>query len=771
MKMINLQTFNGGLIESAFRRMRDTVLRKPIVWVQVCRLILAVWIALSLSYALGLSGGVITVVAVLFLPAIPHSLNLVALRVVTAIIGFGGGWMIAYEFVEQPWLLVAVLSVNATVWFYFAARGMLFLSMMMLGLMPFLVGWMVYAGKPAEAVSDALVEYLCGLAGAEFIALVWPITGVTKLRGQIGAALRDVENNLEVVVVGQSTHKARHDRQAIGPDGWTAARSLGFNASIAQARAERGDVDHEIKQLLAIAEQTRSIIALPAVYRSFVVGKHIDDWMFELEDERLDVRCVLYPALESIANGVERHEPVPHNEDFPRMSEKLREGTLDWIHARVQCNQISVQSGAFVLARNHLVAVQNQKVEAIECLTRGEEVAVGIGEADQPFSVFSSGAKRIDPAAMLFALKATLCIVIGFTIACIFPNWPGSLILVLLSGFLAPLTVGGLTANFVDRILGLAMSMLVALLVILMFMPNVSDFGWFLVVLTLATLPGVILAQRPATGAIGLSYAMAILFILTTSRYPSVSLDPLQYRLASVAGATLICYIVFRVVAPTSATDAMSKKMANALRAISESLNVHVDTDDPRGSESERLSAFHNAIRRIGDFDQVIVDLSWESSDLNRFGWIKRQLLEDLHATLLLAEGLSATREARLLAAGDTVSRELSVCLDYALVCLIELLNAMTHQCGAVDSDKQDFDVLMRDSERALRDAHDQIAQAGCLTRITRGTPEGDPDEAALVEFAYCRALYSVLRRVSRTLALHNQFQRSQKPLSVGRTA
>ena len=141
-----------------------------------------------------------------------------------------------------------------------------------------------------------------------------------------------------------------------------------------------------------------------------------------------------------------------------------------------------------------------------------------------------------------------------------------------MSGFLAPLSVGALTVMFIDRIWGLVIAVLVAFFAITLVMPNIVQVGELLMLVGILLLPGVILALKPKTASMGLSYAMAMLFILTSSNHPSVSLDPIQDRFVSVGGATLICYLVFRLFLPTTARDLVSFRLKNAFESITEVL-------------------------------------------------------------------------------------------------------------------------------------------------------------------------------------------------------
>ena len=100
-----VQSIDHGMLEGSLGRMFTTLFRHPVPWTQVLRVILATVFSLGLAYGIGLTGGLVTVIAVLFMPVLPHSPSLAILRFGSAIVGTGIGWSLSYQFVDQPWLL------------------------------------------------------------------------------------------------------------------------------------------------------------------------------------------------------------------------------------------------------------------------------------------------------------------------------------------------------------------------------------------------------------------------------------------------------------------------------------------------------------------------------------------------------------------------------------------------------------------------------------------------------------------------------------------
>ena len=99
----------GGVLE----RTNATLFSRDTEWSMVLRFILAALLALAVAYGIGLTGGLVTVIAVLFMPVLPHSPTLGLLRAGSAVVGFGIGWILSYQFVDQPWFLIMLLMANA----------------------------------------------------------------------------------------------------------------------------------------------------------------------------------------------------------------------------------------------------------------------------------------------------------------------------------------------------------------------------------------------------------------------------------------------------------------------------------------------------------------------------------------------------------------------------------------------------------------------------------------------------------------------------------
>jgi uncharacterized membrane protein YccC len=754
------QSLDHGMLEGSLSRMNTTLFRMPIQWDQALRLILAVALSLSIAYGIGLTGGLVTVIAVLFMPSLPHSPSLAIMRFMSAIVGCGLGWLLAFQFVDQPWLLFMVLMANAYFWFYMMGTGFPFLTMLLLGLMPVLVGWMVYAGRPPELVTIVLGQILCGIFGSEVVCLLWPNTAEKRIMKSAAASLRGFSKQIREAF-GVDRPVANRTGKVL----WTPSQSVGFNSLLTLARVELGEESKRFKSLAGLVEHVRYLLVWPKVFEIFVRSGHFDKWMLELEPERLQLHDELFKAIEKLALSLENGTPAPDLDALERQFEVLDRRTSDWI--KENRSELALENISVIEARCHYAGVVLERLKKIICFTRNEETFEDEEAWDIPKPLLTGIFLKWNPQTGLFAFKALTSVASGFLVASIFPNWGGSLIILLMCGFLAPLTIGGLNVMFVDRMWGLLLAVPVCVLAITQLMPNLVQVGELLVMVGVLLLPGVILALRPKTSSMGLSYAMGILFILTSSKYPSVSLDPVQERFISVGGATLITYIVFRVVVPTNARDLISHRLHDVLLLVSSLMKHNTFTPDencPRRCEAMRLR--HKAVRAGGVFDQLIEDLYWESSPPPKVLQMRQALIQVVNANLAMC------------AANSVLT---SVPLDYPDPQLTERMNASVQSLGDVEARLAEFvfgsnsvdDIhdLMKHADRCILEERSLIIELGLADHIDFENPEHLVNRLVLSEYAHHISMRRIQRTMLRSLQARKILLAQNQPEAVGRTA
>ena len=759
MKSIQELFIREGYFEGCIARMKGGLDPRTVQWDQVLRFILAALVSLGVAYGIGLTGGLITVIAVLFMPMLPHSPRLAIFRAVTAIIGFGFGWLLSYQFVDQPWLLLLVLSANAYFWFYMMASGFPFLSMMVLGLMPLLVAWMVYAGKPPEMVSTSIAQFLCGVFGSEFIAMVWPNTAAMRLRKQSAGALRTFASQIHAGFGSDLV-----EQKTLGSTDWDPTISLSFNNLLMSAREELGVRSREFIRLSGLVENIRHIAAWPRIYHLFITGGRFDKWMIDLLDERTVLHGEIYKSTEEIARAIEESRPAEQQVGLEKAFQDLWDKSDKWMEDNLE--NLSTETIAFMHTRVRYSRASMYRLNEIIKFTRQEAVDEESRQDDLPRVSMTDIAHGFNPKSGVFALKSLICVLIGFAIASIYPNWDGSLVLLLMSGFLAPLTLGALGIMFFDRIWGLVMAVIVAFLAITLVMPNITAVGNLLVLVGVVLLPGAILALKPATASMGLSYAMALLFILTSAEQPSVSLEPIQERFVSVGGATLICFMVFMIILPNTAPDLLSSRLKQALGSIADLLASSKLVDqDPVDRNTEIIRLRHASVRSCGEFDQFVRDFYWESDSPERLQRYQHRMVDLLHSNLLLAGNASVLSCERRIddstlveSMNDTMSSLATAQQELSIMSMVE---------GEYKDIKKAFDVV----REKLVIEKQAIEQAKVSEGTRLGRPEREESIYMLAEYALHLILFRYQQRIHRCQVMRDLLHERVGLQYIGRTA
>jgi hypothetical protein len=739
--------------------MNTSYFRETTQWDQVLRLVLSALISLGIAYGIGLTGGLITVIAVLFMPVLPHSPSLAILRFATGIAGFGLGWILAYQFVDQPWLLILVLATNSFFWFYMLATGLPFLSMTVMGLLPFLVGWMVYAGKPPSAVATSLAQYLCGVVGSELVAMFWPNSGVMRVKAASAATLRLFAKHIRT---GLGSDRA--GQTEMGKTNWEPSKSLGFNNLLLRVRMEMGESSRDFRRLAGLIENIRHLAAWPKMYRMFVHGGHFDQWMVDLMEERNALHEAIYKSMDEVAVALETGKPAADQLELAAAMNTVYRRTDEWFKENRE--HISLETIATIHARCHYGEVIEYRLQEIIKYTRNEEAEEEQYPSDLPKTSLTDIAYGFNPKLGLFAFKSVVCVLIGFTIASLFPDWGGSLVLLLLSGFLAPLSVGGLSVMLIDRIWGLVMAVLVALIGITIVMPNIVQVGELLVFVGIVLLPGLVLALKPKTASMGLSYSMALLFILTSANMPSVSLVPIQERFVAVGGATLNCYLVFRILLPTTARDLVSFRLKAAFESIADLLVHSSLTDHLAQSQRVELRAKrHVAVHSCGEFDQLVEDFQWESDAPDRVVQFRHESVDLLNANLLLAGTTSVLSTERSLRG----NRELSAIMNETISGLSKV-EALLSNLAVFHGEYKELSRSSKRVDDLLACEREHLLRSGIVDRMALDDPSFDETRFVLTEYAHHRALRKFQHRIYRVLVARDLLAERVRPEVFGRT-
>ena len=194
-----------------------------------------------------------------------------------------------------------------------------------------------------------------------------------------------------------------------------------------------------------------------------------------------------------------------------------------------------------------------------------------------------------DPAAITFAIKGTITMTIAFVIASVYDQWGGAAVFLLMSMFLSTVFQGSLRAAMMLRAVGLLLATTVSVLALITVFPNLGSTGGYAIFLVAVLTPGAVMLVSPRTAAAGLNYAMSVFFIFTTNPRLEVGLDLIDNRFISVAGASLLPWMVFNLIRPTRARDRVQECFASAIDEVERSVMLPLNprpTDDSKEIES-----------------------------------------------------------------------------------------------------------------------------------------------------------------------------------------
>ena len=762
----------SSLLGSASGRTWKTLTNDPISWVDVLRLTVGAALALTLAYSLSVSGGFVTVLGVLFIPFMPHTPVLGLLRMVAGVVACGLGWVISYQLVDQPWFLVPILAANCFLFFYLLARGLPLMIMLILGLFPLAVGWMIMTGSTGSDVVVLILELECGLFAAELVSFVWPKTAEKQLRNRLGKELIAVRDDYRSVL-GETEELNR-----LGKVQWEPARSLGFNRLADLMKSERGKDDPELSKLLSIVNHTRYLLAWPTIFSSFVPSGRFDEWMLELKAVRNRVHQSVYRILPDLSSAVINRRPANDIDSLEVALTELNDQTADWIEQHR--DEESIETLSLPLLRCDLGSSFLEHTRGIHDLTHGAEPTDPLKTHEFAPSIFARVNNALDQRSLLFAFRATLCPLVALMFGMTYPDWPGALILVLLSGFLAPLTMGGIAMMFVDRIFGLVLAAIMALVFYLLVMPDLVDFGVYLLFLSLFALPFLVLTVNPATMGIGLSGAMAIYFMLTSPNNPSVDLTPIQARLISVGGATTISYLVFSFVFPVRSINTVGTCLAEVFTQMAHILDCYKplldwqqdseSTPDPdqiarHQAQNEQMiwSECHALVARIMAFDQMVNDLQWELTNNHEYDKLRIRMLQEVNGIAPILANLMFCK----------VHYEHSANHDEMMArrevreAIFRLLLGMAHYTDSDTSDKALVEELLLTAQDANYKLKQQIEASDFREGLAKNHPDHRQVRSVLVEYAYNGALIRHLRRMRQLLVLRRHLNLHQRGMAV----
>ena len=525
-------------------------------------------ITIFILRVLQLPGGVLPALPVLLITSVPHSVRLLGIRLLTAAVSTILASLIAETFSEQPWILVAFAGLVGFIAFYLLSRALDLLTFIIVLAIPVLYAWQAANGQ--DSLDSAWMTF-------RLVSIGLLVSGVTAIliMGNVNRI------SFQKLLAGQirliPTHGGRPSQTSKDDEGttWSAAIFESHETNLRKLARELG-TGSRYQNLETAADSIRIMLALhddKLLSRRLLKSHHSNP------PQMLDVETEFDQALRSecdlLAEAFENDriaEPGPdlsavYNRSLRKIDEILNAGDSDLtIGAReylANLRQLHLLSYRLMRSIRRCTGPKPVRLPSEIRIPRidtqlGNTVISALNELFLGQQKYSS----------LFALKATISMLIAFAASSVYSDWEAAPSLLLLAMLLTTVNQGALNISFIMRSIGLLLAAILALLAFLTVIPNLDDIWVASLFLGVILLPGAVLLSRPSTIAAGLNYSMGVMFIFSTSRTLQISLDPITDRLLCVGVATLIPWLVFLLIRPVFARDRISDHLQDALHEI-----------------------------------------------------------------------------------------------------------------------------------------------------------------------------------------------------------
>lgn len=673
--------------------------RDPSTWIAF---LLASLVVATLVHVLDLPGGVIPALPILVMWAVPHSWRLFGLRILLVVAGTAGSYVLSATFQETPWVLLPLAAILTFVGLYLVARGQDLLTYMCIGSLPVVAAWEAGVGTAmSELLWNWTRDLLLSLAVVELMAILIARPRTERdLRRAIAERFRDVAALL-----------SRPIEEDPDPTGrWSTERVVAIEGLLARLRAEQGR-SVACRNLHALADILQVAVGWDDVRRSLRTLPHPKGLFVALTDVATPLRAAFGAQFGEVADAVEARRPArwltdldPLVASLGRRSEELLAG-LGESGRREGAELAVVFPVLYRLAARYLrLAVEATGEREVEPtsdfpLPRLEDHP----NRDLP-STFGELLRRPDRWAMIFAAKGCLVVTSAFVIGSVFWWWGGALVFLLMSSLLTGLTIGAITAGFLGRLVGLVASLVACLVAILVFLPNAQDPWFYAAVLGAAMLPGAIAITTPSTAGIGLSYAMSVFFVLTSSDVLSVDLSPIEQRFVSVCAGTVLPWAVFLIVRPVYARERITGGLSQVLASMADLVAVARDSAPRSSAEQERrrdreIGARIAVLSQAATIDRLLAEAVIERHDPGLAEMVRR-FRAVLDATTVILRFICRLRSLPTPSlAGAPIESEIAQAVDS----IAQALRMMA--TSAAGSSRADSDEAIAEASRRLEEA------------------------------------------------------------------
>ena len=537
---------------------------------------------------LQLPGGTVPALPVLLVTIVHHSVTLLLRRLAVATVVVVLSHSVLGVLAEQPWLLAALSVVMAFIGYYLLFRGLDLLSYLMAILIPVLFAWQAANGLANGHA--AWVEWQQLMIGL----LVSGSLGILFLGDRFERGLRErLSSNL--ASVGNGLLKPLEEEFKAGYISWDARRSASLETLMHGIRHVRGRSVTTTNLVLA-GDCTRYMLGLNRMRLALLKHGRPDFFLEGVAESLPELREKLGEQLLEISAAIEEGRPARHIPGLGSAARRFRADCRRMVVAEPSGTPLMETS--FVAAASRVLADMHRVTRTLVATT-GRTRAKPASRLHMPrwdqrhdWTVGSSLRELIttpDPAAITFAIKGTITMTIAFVIASVYDQWGGAAVFLLMSMFLSTVFQGSLRAAMMLRAVGLLLATTVSVLALITVFPNLGSTGGYAIFLVAVLTPGAVMLVSPRTAAAGLNYAMSVFFIFTTNPRLEVGLDLIDNRFISVAGASLLPWMVFNLIRPTRARDRVQECFASAIDEVERSVMLPLNprpTDDSKEIES-----------------------------------------------------------------------------------------------------------------------------------------------------------------------------------------
>ena len=604
----------------------------PARWRATARVVIACAIATTAVMTFRIPEGSWLIITILIVsqPDAGASITRALQRSAGTLLGGGFAIGLAITFPQQPWILLPCFALGLGYGIYLS-RTSAAPYIPVLGSMTMILAIGGVNTAEPEGINIALWRFLNigvgNLIGTLCQAFLWPEKPENLLRHHLAASLRNSGDRLGQCLLVPEEVVTDPDRLADSEE--RVMNSLGQWTTWLQnaEHDERRFRDHHDMIIELIGDINQIAIASQQVAR---VSSAL-----ALKGIAVDLRLVAREAIAAAkqrcsqyAEALENQEWTAALDQLPPLADRFTD-----LMALAETRSLTSSSDPHSLARSSVLSAASSLGEGLDSLpgavdflrpperqTKHEPFGAKTLRPTDDDPIFVAE-QRFNPQDAMAAAKATLAAMIAY----IYINaidWPGGITAVVTAILVSLDNYGAIIQKSVLRLAGAAVGGFMALLAILVVMPNIESLAGFLVVSSLIFGAGAWVqagSGRVSYAGLQLAYAAALCLMLTHG--PSTDLKPWLDRLLGVLLGIFCIAGVYAVFGEIRARVWSLNNVAETLRLMSQAARIGL-RDRPPESEEVPIQKYRFEIyRRIAFSYRLLSESCYEDwFDADRAG-------------------------------------------------------------------------------------------------------------------------------------------------------